>query len=165
MNHASHHIDPALDLVFERAVDIPPALIWAAWTTEEHVKHWFTPAPWRTIGCTIDLRPGGIFHTVMLAPEGREFPNAGCYLEIVPQQRLVWTNAVQPGFRPAAKPVSALDFAFTGIIEIEAQGAGSKYTATVLHADVESRNRHAAMGFEAGWGKALDQLVAYMKAL
>lgn len=165
MNHASHRIDPALDLVFERPVDIPPALIWAAWTTEEHITHWFTPAPWRTVACTIDLRPGGIFRTVMLSPEGQEFPNAGCYLEIVPQRRLVWTNAVQPGFRPAARPASALDFPFTGIIEVEPQGAGSKYTATVLHADTEARDRHAAMGFEAGWGKALDQLVAYMKAL
>jgi uncharacterized protein YndB with AHSA1/START domain len=72
---------------------------------------------------------------------------------------------VQPGFRPATKPVSTLDFAFTAIIEIEAQGAGSQYAATVLHADVEARERHAAMGFQEGWGKALDQLVAYMKSL
>ena len=169
MSHASHQtdrkFDPQLDLVFERVVDIPPQLIWAAWTTEEHIKHWFTPAPWRTIGCAIDLRPGGIFHTVMLSPEGQEFPNAGCYLEIVPQRRLVWSNAVQPGFRPAAKPVSTVDFPFTGIIEMEAQGAGSRYTATVLHADAEARDRHAAMGFQEGWGKALDQLVAYMKTL
>lgn len=165
MNPANHQADPGLDLVFERVVDIPPPLIWAAWTTAEHLKHWFTPAPWRTIDCTIDLRPGGIFHTVMLAPDGREFPHTGCYLEIVAQRRLVWTNALQPGFRPAAKPVSTLDFAFTGIIEIGAQDAGSRYTATVLHADTESRDRHAAMGFEQGWGKALDQLVAYMKAL
>lgn len=169
MSQASHQadprFDPQLDLVFERVVDIPPALIWAAWTTEEHIKHWFTPAPWRTIDCRIDLRPGGLFHTVMLSPQGQEFPNAGCYLEIVPQRRLVWSNAMQPGFRPAAKPVSTLDFAFTGIIEIEAQGAGSKYTATVLHAAAEARERHAAMGFQAGWGKALDQLVAYMKKL
>jgi uncharacterized protein YndB with AHSA1/START domain len=169
MNRPSHQaarrLDPQLDLWFERVVDIPPPLVWAAWTTEEHIKHWFTPAPWRTIDCRIDLYPGGIFHTVMLSPEGQEFPNVGCYLEIVPQRRLVWSNAVQPGFRPAARPASVADFPFTAVIEIEAQDAGSKYTATVMHADVEARDRHAAMGFQEGWGKALDQLVAYMKTL
>jgi uncharacterized protein YndB with AHSA1/START domain len=41
--------DPALDLVFERVVDIPKELVWAAWTTPEHVKKWFTPAPWKTV--------------------------------------------------------------------------------------------------------------------
>lgn len=165
MNPLSHQTDPRLDLTFQRMVDRPPEQIWAAWTTPEHIKHWFTPAPWRTVDCRIDLRPGGLFHTVMLSPEGQEYPNAGCYLEIVPNQKLVWTNVLQPGYRPAAKPASTLDFAFTGIIEIEPQGNGSKYTATVLHADAEARDRHAAMGFEDGWGKALDQLVAYMKSL
>ena len=49
-----------------------------AWTTPEHLKKWFTPAPWTTVDCEIDLRPGGIFRTVMRSPEGQEFPNVGC---------------------------------------------------------------------------------------
>jgi uncharacterized protein YndB with AHSA1/START domain len=65
-----HQPDPQLDLIFERIVDVAPALVWAAWTTPEHLKHWFTPAPWKTIDCEIDLRPGGLFRTVMCSPEG-----------------------------------------------------------------------------------------------
>jgi uncharacterized protein YndB with AHSA1/START domain len=91
--------DPALDLVFERVVDIPKELVWAAWRTPEHLKKWFTPAPWKTVDCEIDLRPGGIFRTVMCSPEGQSFPNIGCYLEIIKNQRLVWTNVLAPGYR------------------------------------------------------------------
>src|SRR5216683_7570134 len=82
-------LDPRLDLLLERVVDVPPELVWAAWTTPEHVKKWFTPAPWTTVDCEIDLRPGGIFRFVMRSPEGQEFPNVGCYLEIVKNQKLV----------------------------------------------------------------------------
>lgn len=156
--------DPDLDLMFERVVDIPPEWVWSAWTTEQHIKHWFTPAPWKTIDCRLDLRPGGIFHTVMLSPEGKEFPNSGCYLEVVPQQKLVWTNALQPGYRPAKAPANAsVDFCFTAVIALASRGAGTLYQARVIHADRDACARHRAMGFHAGWGTALDQLVAYMK--
>jgi len=166
---SGRQLDPKLDLSFERRVDVPPALVWRAWTTPEQIKKWFTPAPWKTIGCEIDLRPGGRFHTVMLSPEGQEFPNAGCYLEVVENERLVWTNALAPGFRPSPAPVvggaGEGAFFFTAIIALEAQSGGTKYTATVLHGDEAARQRHAQMGFQEGWGKALDQLVAMVKAM
>ena len=63
MTPLTHQLDSQLDLVFERIVDVSPELVWAAWTTPEHLKHWFTPAPWKTIDCEIDLRPGGLFRT------------------------------------------------------------------------------------------------------
>src|SRR5262249_22802221 len=93
-------IDPKLDLVLERFVEVSPELVWMAWTQPEHLKKWFTPAPWTTVDCEIDLRPGGVFRTVMRSPEGKDFPNAGCYLEIVPNRKLVWTDALGAGFRP-----------------------------------------------------------------
>ncbi len=155
--------NPDLDLVLERTVDVSPELVWLAWTRPEHLKKWFTPAPWTTAECEIDLRPGGIFRTVMRSPEGKEHENVGCYLEIVPQQRLVWTDALLPGFRPA--PIqSHLPFRFTAVITIEPHGSGTKYTALAMHRDAEGRAKHEAMGFHAGWGKALDQLVEHMKA-
>lgn len=91
-----HQPDPKLDLVFERIVDVPRELIWTAWTTPAQLKKWFTPAPWKTVDCEIDLRPGGLFRTVMRSPEGQELLNAGCYLEIVETEKLVWTNALAP---------------------------------------------------------------------
>jgi len=74
--------DPKLDLLLERVVDVPRELVWAAWTEPAHLKKWFTPDPWKTVDCEIDLRPGGLFRTVMRSPEGQDFPNVGCYLEL-----------------------------------------------------------------------------------
>lgn len=92
--------DPKLDLVLERVVDVPRDLVWKAWTEPEHVTKWFAPAPWTTVDCEIDLRPGGIFRSVMRSPDGNEFPNIGCYLEVVPNEKLVWTDALLPDTAP-----------------------------------------------------------------
>jgi uncharacterized protein YndB with AHSA1/START domain len=99
----------------------------------------------------------------MRSPEGQEFPNVGCYLEIVPQKRLVWTDALQPGFRPALAASSCLPNFMTAIITLETHGSGTKYTAIALHGDEEGRKKHEEMGFHDGWGTCLDQLVAYIK--
>lgn len=155
--------DPKLDLVLERVIDVPPGLVWEAWTKPEHVRHWFTPRPWTVASCEIDLRPGGAFRFVMRSPEGGDFPHAGCYLEIVPGERLVWTTALLPEYRPSG--ASSEVPAFTAIIAIEPEGTGTRYVATVLHKDQEGRDRHEAMGFYEGWGAALDQLVAYAKTM
>jgi uncharacterized protein YndB with AHSA1/START domain len=166
MRTAAIQIDPRLDLVLEREIDVPSELVWTAWTTPEHVKKWFTPAPWTTVDCEIDLRPGGIFRTVMRSPEGQEFPGAGCYLEVVPKERLVWTSALGPGYRPAVRTGTAVgcdELFFTAMVMLEAQGSRTKYTAVAIHADEASSRRHAEMGFHEGWGKALDQLVALAK--
>jgi uncharacterized protein YndB with AHSA1/START domain len=157
--------DPRLDLVLERIVDVAPEQVWAAWTQPEHVKKWFTPAPWTTVECEIDLRPGGVFRTVMCSPEGQRFPNVGCYLEVVKNQRLVWTDALLAGYRPAPTPASSCGIGsfFTAVILIEPHGKGTKYTAVAMHRDEAGRNKHEEMGFRDGWGKALEQLVDHMK--
>ncbi len=163
----THQPDPKLDLVFERIVDVAPELVWAAWTTPAHIKHWFTPAPWKTVDCEIDLRPGGLFRTVMQSPEGQDFPNLGCYLEIIATKKLVWTNTLGPGFRPMTLSDSAAatcgPFQFTAVITLEPHGKGTKYQALVMHSDEAGRKTHEAMGFHEGWGVALDQLVAHMQ--
>ena len=149
--------DPKLDLVLERVVDVSPELVWAAWTQPEHLKKWFTPAPWTVTECELDLRPGGIFKTIMRSPEGQEFPNIGCYLEIVPYERLVFTDTLLPGYRPSQKPF------FSAVVSLEPAGNGTRYTATAIHRDEAGKKAHEDMGFHNGWGKALDQLVALMK--
>jgi uncharacterized protein YndB with AHSA1/START domain len=157
--------DPQLDLVLQRVVDVPRELVWKAWTQPEHLKPWFTPAPWTTVDCEIDLRPGGAFRTVMRSPEGQDFLNIGCYLEIVPNERLVWTSALGPGYRPRLSAgLGPGELLFTAVIALESEGGGTRYTATVIHGDENSRKKHEAMGFHKGWGAALDQLVAMVKA-
>lgn len=158
----SDAIDPTLDLVLERIVDVPPERVWRAWTTPERVKQWFTPRPWSTVECEIDLRPGGIFRTVMRSPEGDLSPNLGTYLEVVPNERLVWTVALGPGFRPL--PIRPDGLLFTAIITFERHGAGTKYRALVRHCDAETAKRHHDMGFHDGWGAAFDQLVELERA-
>jgi uncharacterized protein YndB with AHSA1/START domain len=152
-------IDPKLDLVLERSVDAPPHLVWAAWTTPKHLMQWFCPLPWKTVECDIDLRPGGRFRTVMKGPNGEQHSGDGCYLEIVENRKLVWTDALLPGYRPAPSPF------FTGVILMEAQGKGTKYMAIAIHKDEAGRAQHEQMGFHDGWGKATDQLVALAKTL
>jgi uncharacterized protein YndB with AHSA1/START domain len=151
--------DPSLDLVLERVVDVPRRLVWMAWTQPAHVKKWFAPPPWTTVDCEIDLRPGGVFRTVMRSPEGRDFPNVGCYLELVENERIVWTDALAPGYRPSLEPF------FTAILTFEDHAGGTKYIARALHKDLADRKTHEGMGFLDGWGRCLDQLVAAMKSL
>jgi len=146
-------IDPALDLVLERTVPVPPQAVWDAWTTPSQLVQWFTPRPWSTVECDIDLRPGGVFRTVMRSPEGKEFDNPGCYLLVEPGRRLVFTDALGPGFRPQAEPF------MTAEIILAPDGDGTRYRAIVRHADPAARKRHEEMGFFDGWGTALDQLV------
>lgn len=158
-NAAYFDIDPTRDLVLEREVGVPAELVWRAWTEPEHIKKWFAPAPWTITECEIDLRPGGQFYTVMRSPEGQEFPNTGCYLEIVPNERLVFTDSLEPGFRPKAESF------FTAVVTLTPTANGTKYTAVARHKDQASREQHEAMGFYEGWGQTLDQLVALVKEL
>ena len=164
---ATYQPNAKFDLSFARIVDVPRALVWRAWTEPELLKPWFCPLPWKTIDCEIDLRAGGIFRTTMQSPEGREFPGTGCYLEVIPGEKLVWTNALLPGYRPSLVTETCgtddTGFMFTAMIELADDIVGTRYTATVIHADEAGAEKHAAMGFESGWGTALDQLVAMVK--
>jgi len=102
----------------------------------------------------------------MRSPEGENFPTAGCYLEIVPNEKLVWTSALGPGFRPNIKTNgtrSCDEMYFTAVILLEAQGLRTKYTAIVIHGDEATAKKHEEMGFYDGWGTTLDQLVALAK--
>ena len=160
--YPTYRPDADLDLVLERVVDVPVPLVWKAWTTPDLLKQWFAPAPWTTPEVEVDLRPGGIFRTVMASPDGERMTNGGIFLEVVPHERLVWTSALLPGFRPAP-PRTGFPH-ITAAILLEPAGAGTKYTAVVMHPNGEGRQLHESMGFHDGWGTALDQLVAVVKA-
>jgi uncharacterized protein YndB with AHSA1/START domain len=153
----SYQPDPQLDLVLQREIDVPRELVWKAWTEPEHLKKWFAPVPWAITDAEVDLRPGGALRFVMRSPEGQDFPNVGCYLEIVPNERLVWTDALLPGYRPSQEPF------FTAYLTLEPRGTGTLYTAVAIHRDEDGRKKHEEMGFHQGWGMVLDQMVAYIK--
>ena len=142
--------------------------MWAAWTTPELLKQWFTPAPWSTADCELDLRPGGAFRVVMRSPEGEDFPNMGCVLEVVEQEKFAWTGALGPGYRPRSREEPAKEnnaLLFSAVITLEPHDGGTKYRALVIHADPADAAKHGGMGFHQGWGAALDQLVALAKRM
>jgi uncharacterized protein YndB with AHSA1/START domain len=92
-------------------------------------------------------------------------------LEVVPNQRFTWTSALLPDYRPSLTLEKCggddQGFMFTATIALADRktesGMGAEYTAIVKHADEAGCAKHAAMGFEAGWGAALDQMVAMIK--
>lgn len=148
------------DLILSRRLAAPAAAVWRCWTEPELIVRWFTPAPWQAVAAEIDLRPGGVFATVMRSPEGQEFPNTGVILEVDPGRRLVFTDAYRPGWEPVEAPF------FTAIIEMSDEGAGATdYVARARHWTVENRKRHEEMGFHPGWNTAADQLEALARSL
>ena len=113
------------------------------------------------VACEVDVRPGGIFSFTMRSPEGQEYPNLGCYLEVIENEKLVWTSSLGPGFRPLA---DAPDVPFTAVISLEPVGTGStKYSALAIHGSAQVTKAHEQMGFYDGWGTVLTQLVEYVK--
>jgi uncharacterized protein YndB with AHSA1/START domain len=148
-------LDPKLDLMVERVVRVSPERAWAAWTEPEHLRQRYAPEPGVISQCEIDLRPGGVFRFVPRQPDGTENPFTCCYLEVVPYRRLVWTDALLPGYRPAPNGF------FTGVMTLERKGDATLCRAAALHRNEAERDHHAEMGFYDGWGTVLDQLCAY----
>jgi uncharacterized protein YndB with AHSA1/START domain len=147
-------------LRISRSLKAPRHALWAAWSSPEHLVHWWCPKPWVTEVRAFDFRAGGAFHTFMRGPDGGESDNPGCFLEVVPQQRIVMTSQLGAGWQPL-KPWLPM----TAIIELADEPGGTRYTATCLHPDEAGARQHAEMGFHEGWGICIDQLDAYALTL
>lgn len=148
-----------LELTLTRLIDAPPEKLFRAWTEPELLVQWFVPKPWTAASAEMDVRPGGSSVVVMRSPEGQEFPNRGVYLDVVKNERLVFTDAFTSAWVPSGKAF------MVGTITFENEGGKTRYTARVLHWSEEDRKAHEDMGFYAGWGKATDQLEALVATL
>lgn len=143
------------ELVLMREIDAPREKIFRAWTDPELMKEWFCPKPWAVSHAELDLRAGGSSFIVMNGPNGEVVENRGVYLEVVPNEKLVFTDAFTSAWVPSEKPF------MTGIVLLEDMGGGrTKYTAIARHWNEEDKKTHEAMGFHEGWGAAADQLTA-----
>ena len=141
-------------------LDAPPEKIFQGWTQPELMKQWFCPAPWSIAHAETDVRPGGSSFIVMKSPEGQEFPNRGVYLEVIPNRKLVFTDAFTRAWEPSAKPF------FVGELTFEDLGNGkTKYTARARHWTAEDAKQHEQMGFSKGWTQCAEQLEALLKKL
>lgn len=147
------------ELVLSRIIAAPPEKLYRAWTEMQLLKQWFAPAPYTTPVAEFDLRPGGASLIVMRDPDGNDLPNPGMFLEVVPNQRLVFTDAYTGAWQPSAKAF------MTVILTFEPVPGGTRYTARVRHWSVEDRKAHEEMGFHEGWGQCADQLAALVATL
>jgi uncharacterized protein YndB with AHSA1/START domain len=152
-------LDPRTDLTFTRTIHAPRELLWACWTTPEHIRNFFVPKPHSIDSCEIDLRVGGKFNTTMNV-DGNIMENEGVFLEIVDGEKLVFTDTYSEGWKPAADPF------MTAIIEFaDGEDGTTTYTATARHRSPEARQSHEDMGFHDGWGTVATQLEAYAQSL
>jgi uncharacterized protein YndB with AHSA1/START domain len=141
------------ELVLTRIIDAPREQVFKAWTTR--LPEWWGPHGFTTPKVEMDLRPGGVFRTLLRAPDGTEYPTRGVFLEVVPNERIVFTDGFDVGWIPHP------DIFFTAITTFEALAGGkTRYTARALHWTVENREKHEKMGFHQGWGESLDRLVS-----
>src|SRR5579862_7715879 len=90
------------ELTLTRLIDAPREKLYRAWTDPRLLKQWFAPLPYTTPVAELDVRPGGSSLIVMRGPDGTELPNRGVYLEVVPNERLVFTDAYTEAWQPSA---------------------------------------------------------------
>ncbi|HEY4213932.1 MAG TPA: SRPBCC family protein [Steroidobacteraceae bacterium] len=148
------------ELVLTRLLDAPRQAVFRCWTEPALLKKWFAPAPYTTPVADVDLRVGGASRIIMRSPDGQEIPVPGTYLEIVPNEKLVFTDAYAGDWVPSnGKPF------MTAIITLADEGAKTRYTATVRHWTAEDKAKHEQMGFHPGWGKCAEQLEALARSL
>lgn len=143
--------------MLNRLIDAPREAVYKAWTTPELLKQWFAPLPYTTPRAEMDVRAGGANLIVMCGPDGTEMPNRGVYLEVVPNEKLVFTDAYVKAWEPSEKPFMTVTLTFENV------GGKTNYTARVLHWTVADKEMHEKMGFHQGWGLCTDQLEALAK--
>jgi uncharacterized protein YndB with AHSA1/START domain len=148
----------AHELSISRYIDAPPQTVYRVYT--ERLEEWWAPAPWQTRVVEMDLRPGGRFTFEMTGPQGESHPSDSVYLEVVPGERIVNTNAFVAGWEPKGGMDSDCDFPCVTIVTFEPEGAGTRYTARVRHWTPEAVKAHEEMGFEPGWNMVAAQLAA-----
>ena len=148
------------DLILTRVIDAPPEKLFRCWTEPKLMVQWFTPPPYKTIHAETDVRAGGENYVVMQSPEGEEMPHRGVYLEVVPNKKLVFTDAFTAGWQPSDKPFMVVTLTFDDL-----GGGKTRYTAHVRHWSVADREAHEKMGFHEGWGIATDQMAALAKTI
>jgi uncharacterized protein YndB with AHSA1/START domain len=139
------------EVVITREFNAPVSLVYETWTDARHVSQWFGPESFTNPVCRIDARVGGEWHIVMRGPDGNDYPCGGIYKEVIPGEKLAFTN-------------DALDAQGNVILQgyttvtFEEQNGKTKLTlrtrATGL---VEGTDRMLA-GMEAGWSQSLDKL-------
>ncbi|MFJ9807994.1 SRPBCC domain-containing protein [Streptomyces sp. NPDC101158] len=145
------------ELVVTRTFDAPVRRVWEAWTRPEHVRAWYGLASLTMSVCDIDLRPGGAWRWGQRTPEGQEIVFSGTYEEIVPAERLVYTEIFEQ--MPDADPVRV-------ILSFDATpDGGTALTSTSFWPTTEIRDQALAAGMETGIREQYDRLAAHLRLM
>ncbi|MET3825301.1 uncharacterized protein YndB with AHSA1/START domain [Sphingomonas sp. PvP055] len=111
---------PVHELRITRLIDAPREAVWRAWT--DHLAEWWCPEPWTVEIVEQDARPGGRSAMIMRGPAGEVMPQEGVFLEIVPMERIVFTDAFTKGWIPAGPFI-------VGFMEFADEAGKTRYSA------------------------------------
>jgi uncharacterized protein YndB with AHSA1/START domain len=139
-----------------RTFEAPLELLWKAWTDPEHFMKWYGPKGFTAPTCEIDLRVGGRHLWSMQSPDGRQMYFTGSYKEVVPMERLVYSDASSD----AEGNVMDMGGGMHGSMDVTVTfgHADGKTTVTVSHVGAGDGADYAAMG----WEQAFDKLTAVL---
>ncbi len=147
------------ELIVTRHIAASPAAVYRCWTEPALMTRWFTLHGWRTVAADLDLRPGGASVVTMRDADGVEMLNRDQYCEVVPNERLVLTDAYTGDWQPS-------DAAFmTIVLTFDADADGTRFTMCFRHWSAADRDQHAAMGFDDTWRVATDALATVAATL
>ena len=154
--------------VITRAFDAPRERVWRAWTEAAQLKRWWGPRGFKVHTCTVDLRPGGIFHYGMKAPDGTEVWGKFLYREIEPPRRLVclvsFSDAQGGVIRHPWSPQWPLHMHST--VTFEETGGRTTVTVQWIPYEATEAERQAfeegRESMKQGWGGTLDQFQDYL---
>jgi uncharacterized protein YndB with AHSA1/START domain len=152
------------ELVITRVFDAPRELLWKAWTEPERFMRWWGPKHFTSPVCKIDLRVGGKYLNCMRSPEGQDFWSTGVYKEIVPMQRLVFTDSFadeKGNVAPASHYGLTGDWPLELLVTVTFEEKKGKTTMTLRHEGVPSGTM--SDNTEAGWNESFDKLAESLK--
>jgi uncharacterized protein YndB with AHSA1/START domain len=138
------------EIQFSTTIDHPRHLVFEAWTNPEHVCHWWGCEGSTLTVCEIDPRPGGAWRIVMRMADGSEHPFKGVYREVVPDERLVYSECYEMPAFGSPEWLTTITF--------EDLGGRTKLTHPILHRTAQARDGHLQAGMEAGSIKTLQRL-------
>jgi uncharacterized protein YndB with AHSA1/START domain len=137
------------EVVITRVFDAPARLLFAAYSTREHLMKWFGPKDWPLTLCEVDFRVGGRYRFAMTGPSGKQgTPFGGEFVEIVPDRKIVYDDGFElPG---AERMVITVTF--------DEHDGKTKLTVHTLFSSVAMKRKHLGASYLDGWGSSLGNL-------
>jgi uncharacterized protein YndB with AHSA1/START domain len=149
----------AQDILIVRTFDAPRELVWKAWTDPQHFMRWWGPKDYTCPFCEMDLRVGGKYLNCMRSPEGKEYWGTGVFREIIPMERLVFTDSFADehgNVVPATHYGFNSDFPLEMLVKVTFEDLGGRTKMTLEHIGIPTGPE--SEGTQQGWNESFDKL-------